>query len=128
MVIADLLDTSKCQTELGRFLSDSLATAMVGVAPFEVMERAQLEAVLDELRAQQSDLFADDEAVEAGRLLGAEAIVVGSVTPVGKSAMMNLRLLDIVTGKGVVGGSQQLGLDRDLDMMLRARIACPDLR
>lgn len=125
VVVADLLDAAACETELGRFLSDTLATTMVGIAPFEVMERGRLDGVLAELRTQQSDLFSDAEAVEAGRLLGAQAIVVGSVNRVGKSAMLNLRLLDIASGQGIVGATPRLPLDRDLDAMLRAKVACP---
>lgn len=65
----------------------------------EVVERSRLDQVIGELVMQQGALFDDAQAQKLGRQLGATAVVVGSLAPRGDLADLNLRLVEVATGR-----------------------------
>ena len=75
-----------------------LSTAFIDSGAFEVIERNQLEKVMEELSLQTSDDFNEDMANDLGNLLGAEIIIIGSVTKLGNRITVNIRGIDAGTG------------------------------
>jgi curli biogenesis system outer membrane secretion channel CsgG len=71
------------ETELGRGVSDVFATEAFRSGRFTVTEREQLAAVLREQDLGRSGRVDPDSAAEAGRVLGAEVLALGSVTEFG---------------------------------------------
>lgn len=71
------------ETELGRGVSDVFATEAFRSGRFVVTEREQLDAVLREQDLALSGRVDRASAAEAGRILGAEVLVLGSVTEFG---------------------------------------------
>lgn len=71
------------ETELGRGVSDVFATEAFRSGRFIVTERDQLAAVLREQDLATSGRVDPATAAEAGRILGAEVLVLGSVTEFG---------------------------------------------
>ena len=71
------------ETELGRGVSDVFATEAFRSGRFIVTERDQLDAVLREQDLGTSGRVDPASAAEAGRILGAEVLVLGSVTEFG---------------------------------------------
>jgi TolB-like protein len=80
---------------------ETLRSALIQLQRITVIERAQIEAVLREQRFNQSGLVEGASAVALGRLLGANAIVVGSVTRFGDTYLINARALDATTGEAL---------------------------
>jgi len=81
-------------------LTNALQSEIGKTGKFQVMERAQMDEILKEQGFQQSG--ACDEtgcAVEMGKLLAVNQIVMGNVGLVGKTYTMNVRLVDVSTGK-----------------------------
>lgn len=70
---------------------------------FDVVERQHLENVIDELSLQQTGIIAENTRKELGKQLGLEGIFVGSVTgevsPMWIDSHLNIKLVDIQTGK-----------------------------
>jgi TolB-like protein len=67
---------------------------------FKVMERGQMEAVLEEQGFQQSGVCADATCVmEIGQLLSVSKMVVGSVGRIGEMFTLNVKLVDISSGE-----------------------------
>lgn len=71
------------ETELGRGVSDVFATEAFRSGRFVVTEREQLAAVLREQDLGRSGRVDPGSAAEAGRVLGAEILALGSVTEFG---------------------------------------------
>jgi TolB-like protein len=71
--------------------------AFVESKVFHVIERAQIQKVLDEQRLQLTGLTKD--AVEVGKLLAASKMVVGQVTKLGKNYTLILNLVDVTSGE-----------------------------
>ncbi len=68
---------------LGAGVADMLTTALVKSGKFIVIERQELERVLNEQKLGESGLVTAETAPKVGKLLGAELFVVGGVTEFG---------------------------------------------
>jgi len=77
---------------IGAGLADMLVTELVAEGTYTVVERKRLQQVIDEQDLNRSDRFDPGVATEIGRLLGVDAVVIGSVTQFGleKSTTENL--------------------------------------
>lgn len=64
----------------GRGVSDLLTNRMVQNGTFSIIERSQIEAVLEEQNLGAAGRIDASTAAEIGRILGVDAVVVGSVT------------------------------------------------
>ena len=68
---------------IGAGLADMLVTELVKEGTYTVVERKKLQQVITEQKMNQSEQFDPKAATEIGRLLGVDAIVIGSVTQFG---------------------------------------------
>ena len=68
---------------VGDGMSDMLTSALVQSGRFRIFERSQLASVMQEQGLGQSGAMVEQTAAQAGRLLGAELIVMGAVTEFG---------------------------------------------
>lgn len=80
-------------------LSDRLRAELFNTGRFSVMERNQMQELLKEQGFQQSGCTSDECVVEAGRLLGVDRMIAGSVGKVGTIYTVSLRMIDIETGR-----------------------------
>lgn len=63
-------------------LRDKLITALVKTRKFNVVERARLDKVLDEQQFSDSGLVSKEHAVNLGKMLAADYLVMGSISVV----------------------------------------------
>lgn len=77
-----------------------LENAFVNVGSVSIVDRSDIDKVLRELELQSSDAFAsnDTAAVKVGKLSGADIIVTGTISLVGKKYYLNVRLISVETG------------------------------
>lgn len=75
-------------------LRDELATDNQNIFELEKME-----AILNEQAFQQSGCTTNECAVEAGKLLGVERIIVGSISNVGSVYTISARIVSVETGE-----------------------------
>lgn len=81
-------------------LTEVLGNKLMNTDKFQVMERSQMENILKEQAFQKSGACTDEACiVEMGQILGIEQMVAGSIGKVGKAYSINVRLIDIKTGK-----------------------------
>jgi TolB-like protein len=105
---------------LERGFSELLATDLSRSSKLTVVERARIQALLDELALQQSGRTDSATNVRAGRLLRAGRIVQGSILQVGASELrVDAAVLDVPTAE-VRGSARGVGqLDRLFDLEKR---------
>jgi curli biogenesis system outer membrane secretion channel CsgG len=70
-------------SHLGSGVADMLATALVKSGKFAVIERQELDKIVEEQKLGESGLVTAQTAPKVGQLLGAELFVVGAVTECG---------------------------------------------
>lgn len=81
-------------------LTSALATELLNTGKVRVMERSQMARILAEQGFQQSAGCDGSEcAVEMGRLLAVDRMVLGSISKIGSLYAMNVRLVDVGTGE-----------------------------
>jgi TolB-like protein len=93
------------EEHLGKAVSEIMRTALIGTNKFRVVERAQIGRALSEQKLQKSGVIDDKSAVEIGKLLGADLIIIGSVVKIGTSYTINSRMIDVKTGEATLGKS-----------------------
>jgi TolB-like protein len=81
-------------------LSANLASELLRTGKFRVMERSQMDVILKEQGFQQSGACSGDQcAVEMGKLLAVDAMVLGTVAKVGETYTLNARLVNVQSGE-----------------------------
>lgn len=85
--------------------TDRMVTQLVALRRFKVIERAKLDEVLQEQKLQVSGVVDDRTAVDVGRVAGADAIVVGSISVIGRTTTVGARVIDTQTSEVLVARS-----------------------
>ena len=81
-------------------LTDRLRIEMARLGRFQVIERERMAELLQEHSFQQSGLCDTERCyLELGHLVGANAVVVGSVGKVGRTYTVTARMIDVETGE-----------------------------
>lgn len=123
IAVLDFTDLQGTVTELGKFLAEELSSDLVmGQKRFDVVDRANLKRLLDENRLSRSGLV-DPEAIKRlGKMAGADALVTGTVTPMGNSLRVSARIINTETARIV--GAAQANIDKtpEISELLRARV------
>ena len=81
----------------GRDLVDKLITAFVKLERFKVLERAQLEKILEQHKLNMSGFIDAATAVEIGKGIGVDAVIIGSVNWSRNSVSIDARLIETET-------------------------------
>lgn len=87
------------------YVEEVLVSRLVSVPGIMVVERRQLDQVVEEQRRTANGTFDERNAIELGRLLAADAIITGRIFQVDRRMHLLLRILD--TGTGVLIGSTE---------------------
>lgn len=87
-------------------ITEALRDSLIDSGRYTVVERSQLATVLEEQALRLSDLSDTQQAVEVGRLVGAEEVILGTVSRVGELHQLVVRLVD-VTGATVVDSARR---------------------
>ncbi len=81
-------------------ISDRLRIELFKTGNVEVMEREQMQTVLEEQGFQASGACSDEGCmVEMGQLLGVQFLITGSIGKLGNLYLLNFRSIDVKTGK-----------------------------
>lgn len=97
-------------------VSDVIKSYIVNTRLFEVVEREQMNKILDEIGFQQTGCTDTACAVEVGKLLSAQKIVMGDISRMGKSYILTLRMVDVSKGSHEHSSSIRADSDDRLDI------------
>jgi TolB-like protein len=80
-------------------VSDIISTELFNTKRFRVIERQAINKVISELQFQMTGVTDMSQAVEIGKMLNAEKVVVGTVSRFGeRTIIINIKLVDVKTG------------------------------
>jgi TolB-like protein len=109
LALAVLPITGKGEAErYGDIVTDKMVTQLVNLRRFKVIERTALERILKEQEFQKSFMADEQTAVKAGKVAGADAIVIGTISVVGGATRVNARVIDTETGEAIVAKEEQI--------------------
>lgn len=107
MVAVMPLSSVDVKGSASQVVADALSDELLKTGKVRVMERAQMETILKEQGFAQSGACDGSEcAVEVGKLLSIDRMVVGSLGQIGSSWSLSLRAVDVSTGE-VLGSSRR---------------------
>lgn len=99
IAVFDLQITGNLDKNISPPLSESIRRALVLSGKYEVMDRGNMNKILEEQKFQMSGYMPGQQVIEAGKLLGVRKIVTGSLGIIGKTYLLSLFLIDAQTGK-----------------------------
>jgi hypothetical protein len=90
-----LVSVSSPSTAFSRYVLDGLEAVLVGSGNLVVVDRANLDKVREEQGFQMSGEVSDTSAKSIGKMVGAGAIVTGSLTNIGTLYRLTLKAIDV---------------------------------
>lgn len=98
IAVADFDGNAISQSDLDG-LSNRLRIELVKSNQFAVLERSRMTEVLSEQGFQQTGCTNAECAVQIGQLLNVHAMIIGSIDKVSSVFSVNIRMVDVATGK-----------------------------
>lgn len=100
-------------------LAQMLTTDLLGAGTAKIVERTQLQAILDEMKLGHSAVADKDTSAKVGKLLGAELIVLGSYFSIAGTLRVDARLVRVETGEVIYAKGENGGVAEFLDLEKR---------
>ena len=97
-------------------LAQMLTTDLVGAGGAKVVERTQIQAVMDELKLGHSSVVDKDTSAKIGNLIGAEYLVLGSYFSLAGTLRVDARLVRVETGEIVHANGANGAVGEFLDL------------
>lgn len=98
--VLDLEPRGGLTTEEVMSISDRLRGELINTGKYTVVERSQMDMILKEQGFQQTGVCSEASCiVEVGQLLAVHKMVGGSIGKVGNAYSVNLKIIDVKTGK-----------------------------
>ncbi len=100
-----------CEAGLARGVSELVRAGIVGIEGLRVIERSQLARIAEEQALALSGMVDEATAARVGGLVGADLIVVGSVTEFDGAFTIQLRVVNVETAEVLLGVSDEAGYE-----------------
>ena len=100
--------------DAGEVIASLLAGELANLSNINLVERGQIKNVLGEQKLQMTGVVDSSSAVEIGKILGADAVLIGNVFDYlswsslaipGSTVSYSMRIIDVETGKVLTSGS-----------------------
>ena len=86
-------------TEEGKLLAQQMTSFLTSYNSVKVIERDQINKIVDEQKFSLSDMSEENEEQTVGKLLNVDAIIIGSIAHLDDNEEINVRIIDIKTGQ-----------------------------
>ncbi len=80
-------------------ISNAVRSELVKSDKYQIISRSDIAKIIQEQQFQLSGMVDEETSVELGRILGAQHLVTGSVTKVGISYFLNVKMVNIESGE-----------------------------
>ncbi len=112
-------------------VEEMLATNMAGFDCVALYERSGLQSILREMKIGMTGIVDEKTAAKVGKVAGVEKVILGSYNLAGDKARIDIRYIDVATGKvefgkGIIGNAKDLSLVDRLAENLRTEL-CPEI-
>ena len=84
--------------DIADVMFENFTIAMVDAGIYSIVERRQLDKVLNELKFQRGDVFDNSSAIQLGKMAGAQMVIFGSINYAANVYYFNIKGIDVTTG------------------------------
>jgi TolB-like protein len=103
---------------LRKGLADMFITELSKVQQFQIVERADLQKIIDEMKLGQSGMIESSAAQEVGKMLGAQNLILGSyMMMLDGKLRIDARLVEVESGRTLMA-EEETGSPNDLSRMV----------
>jgi TolB-like protein len=99
------LSTDEKYGHLHKAFAEMLAADLSKIKSITIIERENLEKITHELALNQSGLIDDANAPQAGKMLGADYIITGTILPSKRTTLITYKILQVESGKLMIGNT-----------------------
>jgi len=116
----DEITPQRPEQGLGASLAEMLTTALINSGSYRLIERKQLQKVLEEQALGQSGALDAETAVVVGKIMNIDAIVVGSISALANAVEADARILNVETGEAIAATHARAASADELRQMAEA--------
>lgn len=100
IAVAGFSYSDKRDSRDGSVIAERLTTELVKAKKFRIIEREEIEKVFTELKLQESGAVGADSIKSAGKMLGVDWMILGTLTELdGRQIEINARLVAVESGE-----------------------------
>ena len=103
--MAEFSDLAGGVSDFGRLISEELITKFSNMPEYTVVERSQLKKAMDEIKLEATGLLDPKSATKLGKMVGADAIVTGTIAKLGEAYRVNARVFSTETAEVLCGAA-----------------------
>jgi tetratricopeptide (TPR) repeat protein len=104
----------------GASLAEMLTTALINSGSYRIIERKQLQRVLEEQALGQTGALDSETAVVVGKIMSLDAVVVGSLSSLTSALEADARILNVETGEAIAATHSRAASADELRQMAEA--------
>lgn len=104
-------------------LSERFRSVLVSTDKFNVVERQKIKLIMEELGLQLTGMVSEESMSQAGQLLGVKRILTGTIGHIGNTYTVDIRIVDVETGKVMRTISQNTSGSKENLIALLERLA-----
>ena len=101
-----ILPINAADKDYGGYAYGTLTVMFENSLKYDMVERKQIDKIIQEQDLQLSGMVSDETAVSIGKLFGAQVIIIGEISGTDSTRRLVFRALDVETGK-LLGISQE---------------------
>jgi TolB-like protein len=125
--VVDFVNLKGDPTDFGRYLAEELSVALPACGPsLNLADRTYVKAILAENKLSEKGLISPATARHAAQLIGADLILIGTVTPFGGTVRVTAKLLGASDGSLVASAGMDLPRTAAVDKLLEGDILKAD--
>ena len=107
IAVLPFVDKGESQ-DLGATISEVLVAELVAFRRFKVIERAAMETFMVEQDLAMMGMVEEGSAAQAGKMAGADVIIMGSIHLASGYSQISMRLIDTETGETIAAHEAQI--------------------
>lgn len=119
ITVLDFTDLQGNATELGRYVAEQVTVDFVMTKrDFAVLDRANLKRILDEHKLTSTGLVNPENAKKLGMFAGVDAMIFGTIVPVGGNMSVAVKVITTESAEVVGGAKAKFKIDESIQKLL----------
>jgi len=120
LAVVDFTDLDGNATQLGRFLAEEFSVVLSSASwSVEIIDRTHLKTLVQESKLSSTGLIDPKTARELGRIAGAQALVTGTITPLGDEVRLTIKVLSTETARHLFSTAVSIPRTQAIEELLR---------
>tara|TARA_B100000131_G_scaffold312051_1_gene345666 strand:- start:35 stop:1051 length:1017 start_codon:yes stop_codon:yes gene_type:complete len=118
LAITNYTDSFGKENPMASYISDEITLQLFLKEAFQIIEREQIDYIINEQKLSESGLIDEKSAIEIGNILSVDAIVLGDVTEVNNNIVINTKVVSSGTGQILFMDKTSVSKNKDLDSIV----------